>query len=108
MKENPVTALRSRKVYLRRPAPADLDELVERYRRSRKLFRGLASSRYDSAAFEKLLKGAELETNETFLICRVDDDAIVGQISLSQIFRKAFQNAYLGTSYSAVTRDTDI
>ena len=30
------------------------------------------------------------------MICRVPDAQIVGQINLSQIFRGAFQNAYLG------------
>jgi len=30
------------------------------------------------------------------LICLKNDDSIVGQITLSQIFRKQFQNAYLG------------
>lgn len=30
------------------------------------------------------------------MICRVEDAQIVGQINLSQIFRRGFQNAYLG------------
>jgi len=43
-----------------------------------------------------MLASAKLDANESFLICRICDDAIVGQINLSQIFRKSFQNAYLG------------
>jgi ribosomal-protein-alanine N-acetyltransferase len=83
-------------VYLRRPAETDLDELVEKYRNSRQLFKGFASPHFDRAAFDRMLAAAGSETTETFLICRADDHAIVGTITLSQIFRKAFQNAYLG------------
>ena len=43
-----------------------------------------------------MLTDAGKESNEYFLICRIEDHAIVGQINLSQIFRKDFQNAYLG------------
>lgn len=43
-----------------------------------------------------MLSTADLESNEYFLICRIEDAAIVGSVNLSQIFRKAFQNAYLG------------
>ena len=83
-------------MYLRRPAETDLDELVEKYRNSRQLFKGFASPHFDRAAFDRMLAAAGSDTIETFLICRADDNAIVGTITLSQIFRKAFQNAYLG------------
>jgi ribosomal-protein-alanine N-acetyltransferase len=43
-----------------------------------------------------MIASADSETKQLFLICRYEDDAIVGTIALSQIFRKAFQNAYLG------------
>jgi [ribosomal protein S5]-alanine N-acetyltransferase len=33
---------------------------------------------------------------EGFLVCRKEDDAIVGSINLSQIFRGGFKSAYLG------------
>ena len=39
---------------------------------------------------------AAKETNAYFLICLSKDEAIIGSLTLSQIFRKAFQNAYLG------------
>ena len=58
--------------------------------------RDFAAVDFDRKRFEELLSAAKLDSNESFLICRVEDDAIVGQINLSQIFRKAFQNAYLG------------
>ncbi len=33
---------------------------------------------------------------DTTLVCRLEDGAIVGVFNLSQIFRRAFQSAYLG------------
>ena len=39
---------------------------------------------------------AARETNENFLICPAGDAEVAGTITLSQIFRKSFQNAYLG------------
>lgn len=87
---------RSRKVYLRHPEVADFDELLIRYRGSRELFRGLASAHFDGAAFERLLQTANSDTNKTLLICSVATTEIVGQLSLSQIFYRGFQNAYLG------------
>ena len=96
MKKNPVIRSRSRKVYLRHPEVADFDELLIRYRGSRELFRGLASAHFDGSAFERLLQTANSDTNKTLLICSVATTEIVGQLSLSQIFYRGFQNAYLG------------
>ena len=91
-----MTALRSRKVYLRHPERSDLDELTERYRNSSELFKGFASTRFDSDTLQRLLDSNQADATETFVICRAEDQTIVGTITLSQIFRKAFQNAYLG------------
>ncbi|HEV2013465.1 MAG TPA: hypothetical protein VGR77_06250 [Candidatus Dormibacteraeota bacterium] len=33
---------------------------------------------------------------QCFLVCRLDDGAIVGVFTLSQIVRRLFQSAYLG------------
>jgi len=96
MKKNPKTPSTSRKVFLRYPEPSDFDELVLRYHASRELFRGLAETKFDKNAFDQLIATADTDTKQAFVICRVEDDAIVGTITLSQIFRKAFQNAYLG------------
>lgn len=70
--------------------------MAERYRGSRELFRGVASTKFDRKAFDDLVASADTENKQSFVICRTEDDAIVGTITLSQIFRKAFQNAYLG------------
>lgn len=91
-----MTKLRSKKVYLRHPVPEDCDLLIELYRSSRKHFHGVARSDFNREAFNQLLVDAAMDSNEYFLICRVEDKEIVGTINLTQIFRKAFQNAYLG------------
>jgi ribosomal-protein-alanine N-acetyltransferase len=57
---------------------------------------GFASSNFDRERFEELLRVADTEATQSFLVCRVADDVVVGTTTLSQIFRKAFQNAYLG------------
>ena len=89
-------SLRGTKVYLRHPLVSDLAELAELYAQSRDHLRGFAETEFGEAEFERLLASAAQETNEYFLICTTDGDKIAGTINLSQIFRKAFQNAYLG------------
>jgi [ribosomal protein S5]-alanine N-acetyltransferase len=88
--------LRGTKVYLRHPLKSDFAELAELYAKSRSHLRGFAATEFGEAEFERLLASAAQDTNEYFLICTRECDRIAGTISLSQIFRKAFQNAYLG------------
>jgi ribosomal-protein-alanine N-acetyltransferase len=90
------TASTSQKVYLRELRESDFDEMALRFAASRRLLRGFAATNFDLQRFEEILASSKLETNEAFLICTTSDDAIAGQITLSQIFRKSFQNAYLG------------
>lgn len=66
------------------------------YSSSKKHLRGLANPPVDHQGFTRWLATNDLDTNESFLICVKNDDAIAGTIGLSQIFRKGFQNAYLG------------
>src|SRR3954469_25780686 len=84
------------RIYLRRPLQSDFDELLERFASSRGHLRGYGTTVFDRKRFEDMLASGELETNEAFLICLKENNAIAGQINLSQIFRRSFQNAYLG------------
>lgn len=88
--------VKSKKVFLRYPNSEDAAELTALNKASRKFHRNLVSPPTDEKSFADLLKRNESETDRCFLICRHEDDAIVGGAALSQIFRKAFQNAYLG------------
>jgi len=60
------------------------------------MHRGLVSPNFSRADFADLLHRNKGEDYESLLICVNDTGAIAGTITLSQIFRKAFCNAYLG------------
>jgi ribosomal-protein-alanine N-acetyltransferase len=92
---------RSRRVYLRHPDENDFEGLLELYRSSRDHFRGVMRAEFDWAIFDRILSEAQMVSNEYFVICRFTDDAIIGTINLSQIFRRSFQNAYLGYALGA-------
>ena len=81
---------------LRRPTLRDLEELTALNRASTRLHGGLVSPPITRQEFHAFLKRSRQSDSECFLICRTEDDAIVGTINLSQIFRAGFQNAYLG------------
>lgn len=87
---------KGKKVYLREPTVEDFDELAWLYKSSRRLHRGLVSPNFSRADFDELLKRNAGDDYESLLICVSETDAIAGTITLSQIFRKAFCNAYLG------------
>ena len=88
--------MKSKRLFLRAPRPDDCDALIGLYRSSRAHFAGYANSNYNKDQFTQLLLDAAKESNEYFLVCRSEDETIIGTLNFSQIFRKAFQNAYLG------------
>jgi [ribosomal protein S5]-alanine N-acetyltransferase len=96
MKTSRATKSNLKRVFLREPEPDDFDSLNSLYRASRAHFHGVTSSDFDRERFDILLAEAAKDTNAFFLVCRTDDREIVGSLNFSQIFRKAFQNAYLG------------
>jgi [ribosomal protein S5]-alanine N-acetyltransferase len=93
--------LHGKKVYLRAPEAADVDELVALARASQKFHRGLLKMPNTHAEFTSFLERSRNATNACFLISRISDDAIVGMISFSQIFYGPFCNAYLGYGLGA-------
>jgi [ribosomal protein S5]-alanine N-acetyltransferase len=84
------------RVFLRPPAGRDLEEFIALNRASRRLHRGLVSPPTRPEEFKALLKRCRRDDFVSLLVCRVDDGAIVGSVTLSQIFRGNFRNAYLG------------
>lgn len=96
--KNPQLRVNGNKVFLRYVAHEDFDEMLAMFRESRKFYRGLINPPLDRESFTAYVDRNLDEANECFVICRKSDDKIVGAINLSQIFRKAFQNAYLGYS----------
>ena len=83
-------------VYLRELRETDFNELDGLFDSSRSHLRGYAATNFDRSRFDEMLASAQLDSTAAYLICLKAGDAIVGQITLSQIFRKSFQSAYLG------------
>jgi ribosomal-protein-alanine N-acetyltransferase len=84
------------RVFLRSPISRDLEEFIALNRASVQLHRGLVSPPTEPQEFVTFLKRSRQADFVCFLVCRVEDGAIVGSINLSQIFRGGFQNAYMG------------
>ena len=83
-------------VYLRVPAAADCNEFVTLMRASRSFHRPWATAPTDDDRFAAYLADARRPDFEAMLVCRREDDAIVGFFNLSQIARGSLQSAYLG------------
>jgi [ribosomal protein S5]-alanine N-acetyltransferase len=84
------------RVYLRAPARVDEPEFVSLMRGSRSFHRPWASAPTDAERFAAYLADARRDDFEAMLVCRVQDDAILGFFNLSQIVRRYLQSAYLG------------
>lgn len=93
---NGKTVIEGERVFLRPPRKRDAAEFVAVNRRSASFHRGLASPPIRSEQFDAFLKRNKQPDGVVFLICRKEDNAVMGSIALSQIFRGAFLNAYLG------------
>ena len=85
-----------KRVYLALLAAGDAEEFIALNLASRRFHRGLASPPVRAEQFQAQLERSRQPDSVCFVICRTDDDAILGAINLSQIFRGGFQSAYLG------------
>jgi ribosomal-protein-alanine N-acetyltransferase len=85
-----------KRVLFRTPAADNAEELIQLNLASTRLHQGLVSPPKNKVQFEAYLERCRAIDYAGFLICRIEDKAIIGVINLSQIFRGAFQNAYLG------------
>lgn len=83
-------------IYLRFLSPEDRVEFISLNQASKGLHRGLASPPTTPEQFQKFIERCRQADSVCFLLCRLEDGAIVGSINLSQIFRGGFQSAYLG------------
>ena len=96
--KNQLLRVKGKKVFLRYVVVDDFEEMQVLFQESRKFYKGLIDTPSDIERFRAYVARNESETNECLVICRIADGKIVGSINLSQIFRKGFQNAYLGYS----------
>jgi [ribosomal protein S5]-alanine N-acetyltransferase len=84
------------RTYLRRGRERDAGEFTKLMRSSFDLHQPWSFPPTDPDDFRALVERARNEDFELLLLCRRDDDAILGFFNLSQIFRGPFMNAYLG------------
>jgi ribosomal-protein-alanine N-acetyltransferase len=84
------------RVYLREPTNRDQVEIVARNTASRALHRGWVTPPTDSRTFAEWMVRCRQPNVQCFLVCRLEDGAIAGVFTLSQIVRRLFQSAYLG------------
>jgi [ribosomal protein S5]-alanine N-acetyltransferase len=88
--------IQGEKVFLRYITLDDCDEFIELNKSSIDFYKGVTTPVLDKQSFEIYQSRISVEANECFVICQNVDNKIVGAITLTQIFRKAFQNCYLG------------
>jgi ribosomal-protein-alanine N-acetyltransferase len=83
-------------VFLRAPVRADREEFTELMRLSRSFHSPWATAPVDDERFAAYLADSRRSDFEAMLLCRSDDEAIMGFFNLSQIVRRRLQSAYLG------------
>lgn len=83
-------------VYIREPVYEDGREFTELMRVSREFHSPWATAPTDEERFAAYLVDARRPDFAAMLLCRSQDDAIVGFFNLSQIVRRRLQSAYLG------------
>ncbi len=89
------------RVRIRRPVREDRDEFTALMQRSRDFHSPWATAPTDAERFAAYLADARRADFEAMLLCRTEDDAIVGFFNLSQIVRRRLQSAYLGYAVGA-------
>lgn len=98
------TRRRGFSVYLRPPRNADARAFLAAVRASRKLHGAWVQPPATPVRFNQFVgrfgsfatRDPLAATHVGFLVCRCDDDAMVGVFNLSEIVRGVFQSAYLG------------
>ncbi len=97
MAARPLGALEiGRRVFLCAPTARHRDEFLALMRASRTALRPWVVPPASRAAFAAYLRRTRRPTARAFLVCRLEDRAIVGVINVSQIFHGNFRSAYLG------------
>ncbi|MEJ0088214.1 MAG: GNAT family protein [Limisphaerales bacterium] len=90
------TIIDGQRVYLRPLARSDATVMIGLTNESARRFPGVIRRLKGKAQFEKLRKRFEGDDSYCFMICRREDDKIVGSISLFEIIRLSRQNGVVG------------
>ncbi|MCW2992135.1 MAG: GCN5-related N-acetyltransferase [Solirubrobacterales bacterium] len=89
------------RVRIAHPTIGDQEDFLAMNVASRSFHQPWAHPPLEAAGFRELLERDARDDTEAFLVRCTADDALAGVFVLSQIFRKGFQNAYLGYYGSA-------
>lgn len=81
---------------MRAPRPGDEREFTSLMRSSRSFHRPWASAPTDRQRFEAYVSDSRRPDFEAMLVCRAEDDAILGFFNLSQIMGGRLRSAHLG------------
>jgi ribosomal-protein-alanine N-acetyltransferase len=92
------------RVYLRRPRPRDAAAFISGARISDRLHRGWVQAPATKASFAAYLRhfaGPKSRDQASashigVVVCKLDDDALIGVFNFSEIVRGAFESCYLG------------
>ncbi len=84
------------RVYLRAPQRRDRAEFLALMRASQRFHRPWATAPTDAERFSGYLADARRDDFEAMLVCRREDDAILGFFNLSHMIRGFLQGAFLG------------
>jgi ribosomal-protein-alanine N-acetyltransferase len=84
------------RVFLRAPVRSDREEFISLMQVSRTFHSPWATAPTDDERFAAYLADTRREDFDAMLLCRRDDDAILGFFNLSQIVRRRLQSAYVG------------
>lgn len=83
-------------VFLRFPTPADEPEFLALNQASRDHYHPWVAPPMNAEQFAAYLERAARPDTASLLICRADDGAVMGVVTLSQIFYGPLQSAYMG------------
>jgi [ribosomal protein S5]-alanine N-acetyltransferase len=83
-------------VYLRAPHRSDQGEFLALVRASRELHRPWVYAPETPREFSAFISRCGTDAKVCMLVCRRDDDALVGVYNVSEITRGFFESAYLG------------
>ncbi|WP_245894119.1 GNAT family N-acetyltransferase [Chamaesiphon polymorphus] len=84
------------RVLIRKPTPADCQELLALHHRSQEFHHPWVTPPLNERDCQDYIDRCHQADFEGLLICHVANDRIIGVANFSQIFYRSFQNAYLG------------
>lgn len=86
----------SLRVFIRKPTDEDCQELLLLHQRSKEFHFPWVCPPLNEHECRAYITRCQNEDFEGLLICHASQNKIIGVVNLSQIFYRAFQNAYLG------------